>query len=49
MFDTTTVSYWGKGKKAEDLLAYGYAKNKRFDLKQLVIVDGMINCTENGK
>jgi len=37
MFDTTTVSYWGKGKKAEDLLAYGYAKNKRFDLKQLVI------------
>lgn len=37
MFDTTTVSYWGEGEKAGNLLAYGYSKDKRFDLKQLVI------------
>lgn len=37
MFDTTTVSYWGEGEGAEGLLKYGYAKNKRNDLKQLVI------------
>lgn len=37
MFDTTTVSYWGEGEEAEELLKYGYAKNKRNDLKQLVI------------
>lgn len=37
MFDTTSVSYWGEGEKAEELLKYGYPKNKRNDLKQLVI------------
>ena len=37
MFDTTSVSYWGEGKKADELLVHGYAKNKRFDLKQLII------------
>lgn len=37
MFDTTTVSYWGEGEESEGLLEYGYAKNKRNDLKQLVI------------
>ncbi len=37
MFDTTTVSYWGEGDNAEELLKYGYPKNKRNDLKQLVI------------
>ncbi|MGB9681502.1 MAG: IS1634 family transposase [bacterium] len=37
MFDTTTVSYWGEGEEAEEVLKYGYAKNKRNDLKQLVI------------
>ena len=37
MFDTTTVSYWGEGNNAEELLKYGYPKNKRNDLKQLVI------------
>lgn len=36
MFDTTTISYWGKGK-GNELLAHGYSKNKRFDLKQLVV------------
>ncbi len=37
MFDTTTVSYWGEGDNADELLKYGYPKNKRNDLKQLVI------------
>ena len=37
MFDTTSISYWGKGDKAKEFLAHGYAKNKRFDLKQLVV------------
>jgi len=36
MFDTTTVKYWGKGKD-NDLLEYGYSKEKRGDLKQLVL------------
>jgi transposase len=36
MFDTTTVKYWGKGKD-NDLLDYGYSKEKRGDLKQLVL------------
>jgi transposase len=35
MFDTTTVSYWGEGK--DPLFQRGHAKNKRFDLKQLVV------------
>ncbi|HQK63493.1 MAG TPA: IS1634 family transposase [Methanofastidiosum sp.] len=37
MFDTTSVSYYGKGKRSEELLMHGYPKNKRFDLKQIVI------------
>jgi transposase len=37
MFDTTNVSYWGEGKRAENLLAHGHAKNKRFDLKQVTV------------
>lgn len=36
MFDTTSLSCWGDSEKNE-LAAYGYAKNKRFDLKQVVI------------
>ncbi len=36
MFDTTTISFWGDSDK-NSLAAYGYAKNKRFDLKQVVI------------
>lgn len=37
MFDTTNISYWGEGNRAEDLLKRGHAKNKRFDLKQVTI------------
>ena len=37
MFDTTSVSYWGEGEVANELLKYGYPKDKRNDLKQLVI------------
>lgn len=35
MFDTTNLSYWGDSEN--DLLKYGHSKNKRFDLRQLVI------------
>lgn len=37
LLDTTSISYWGEGKAACDLLDYGYAKNKRFDLKQVIV------------
>lgn len=37
MFDTTNISYWGEGERAEELLARGHAKNKRFDLKQVTV------------
>jgi transposase len=37
MFDTTNISYWGEGNRAEKLLNYGHAKNKRFDLKQVTV------------
>ncbi len=36
MFDTTTISFWGDSDR-NSLAEYGYAKNKRFDLKQVVI------------
>ncbi len=36
MFDTTTISFWGDSERNR-LAEYGYAKNKRFDLKQVVI------------
>jgi len=35
LFDTTSIRYWGEGKT--DLLQYGYSKEKRGDLKQLVV------------
>lgn len=35
MFDTTSIKYWGEGKKI-DILQYGYSKEKRGDLKQLI-------------
>lgn len=35
MFDTTTVSYWGEGE--DKIFQRGHAKNKRYDLKQLVV------------
>jgi transposase len=36
MFDTTTIKYWGEGKEAE-ILQHGYSKDKRGDLKQLIV------------
>ncbi|MEK6727898.1 MAG: IS1634 family transposase [Candidatus Omnitrophota bacterium] len=36
MFDTTSIKYWGEGKDI-DILQYGYSKEKRGDLKQLII------------
>lgn len=36
MFDTTSIRYWGEGKDIA-LLQYGYSKEKRGDLKQLII------------
>ena len=35
MFDTTNISYWGKGE--DPIFQRGRAKNKRYDLKQLVV------------
>lgn len=37
LFDTTSVSYWGEGENAPLLLRRGHAKNKRNDLKQLIV------------
>lgn len=37
LFDTTSVSYWGEGDNAPGLLKRGHAKNKRNDLKQLMV------------
>lgn len=37
MFDTTSISYWGEGHKAPALLKHGVAKNKRNDLKQVIV------------
>jgi transposase len=36
MFDTTSLKYWGEGEDVE-LLQFGYSKEKRSDLKQLII------------
>jgi transposase len=36
MFDTTSIKYWGEGKSV-DILQYGYSKEKRGDLKQLIV------------
>lgn len=37
LFDTTTLVYYGEGDKGEDLLACGFSKARRGDLKQVVI------------
>jgi transposase len=37
LFDTTSVSYWGEGEYAPNLLKFGHSKEKRSDLKQLVV------------
>jgi transposase len=36
LFDTTTVKYWGTHSDSP-LLRYGYSKEKRMDLKQIII------------
>jgi transposase len=36
MFDTTSLKYWGEAEDI-DILQYGYSKEKRGDLKQLII------------
>jgi len=35
LFDTTSIRYWGEGKT--DLLRHGYSKERRGDLKQLIV------------
>lgn len=37
MFDTTTIKYWGEGDDAKNLLRYGRSKEKRNDLKQMIV------------
>ena len=37
LMDTTSVVYWGDGDKADKILDYGYSKQKRFDLKQVIV------------
>ena len=37
LMDTTSVVYFGDGDKAEGILDYGYSKEKRFDLKQIIV------------
>lgn len=36
LFDTTTIKYWGEHSVSE-LLKYGHSKEKRMDLKQIII------------
>ena len=37
LMDTTSLVYFGDGDKAESILNYGYSKEKRFDLKQVIV------------
>lgn len=37
LFDTSSIIYRGDGGRAEEILDYGFSKEKRFDLKQVVI------------
>lgn len=36
MFDTTTIKYWGEGKNSQ-VLQHGHSKERRMDLKQLIV------------
>lgn len=36
LMDTTSIVYFGDGDKGEGILDYGYSKEKRFDLKQII-------------
>jgi len=37
LFDTSSIIYRGEGEAAAEILDYGFSKEKRFDLKQVVI------------
>ena len=37
LMDTTSVVYFGEGDKAEGILDYGFSKEKRYDLKQVIV------------
>jgi len=37
LMDTTSVIFYGDGDKAEDILDYGFSKEKRYDLKQVIV------------
>lgn len=37
LMDTTSVVYFGDGSNAPDILEYGYSKEKRYDLKQVIV------------
>lgn len=37
LMDTTSLVYFGDGDKAASILNYGYSKEKRFDLKQVIV------------
>jgi transposase len=44
LFDTSSIIYRGDGGMAEEILDYGFSKEKRFDLKQVVIGVLMSKC-----
>ncbi len=37
LFDTTSVSYWGEAEECPELLRFGFSKDNRDDLKQLIV------------
>jgi len=37
LMDTTSVVYFGDGETADEILDYGFSKEKRFDLKQVIV------------
>jgi transposase len=37
LFDTTSLVYYGEGEESEELLAHGFSKAHRGDLKQIVV------------
>lgn len=37
LLDTTSIVYWGEAEAAPDLVDYGFSKEKRFDLKQVIV------------
>jgi len=37
LFDTTSLVYFGEGEAGEKLLERGFSKDRRSDLKQIVV------------